>query len=238
MQFRFRQSLASNAKCPQAVKYAIEEHVDKKTCEKEGRIHIPTGQTSTAAQFGIDMHSVVEAYLLAVKAKDAGAMDKIAAQLPQQLLDYLCENEIHFSHIEHDLEWDEPGFSASGRIDAIGLDGYIYDWKFPQSPWNQSKFEQYGFVQGYWYMFLVQTCMPDVNLNGFRYIVIPPDPRDFSVWTLEVDADAISQAASRARSLYAQWEHNYKYDGWRANPSMWNCRFCFYKGVCPSKVGK
>lgn len=129
---------------------------------------------------------------------------------------------------ETKLEFEKAGMPVTGVFDLFLNDGTVYDWKFPNSPWNPYKLADYTNKQAWYYFWLLEEFQP----QQMTFSVI-----DFETFTLEefvvpVDWEVVKQKLTEWQNLADSIRSAEFMEHWPASPGPQKCGWCNYKKIC------
>lgn len=216
----YTHSLASNMDCWKKVEF----YLDK-----------TEGEVADYLDYGIKLHKYCEDYLNGNGEPDEfpyphyeDAWKKIKPYLDSIL------PKIEAVELSLNRDDDAGDFRARGRLDALGSDGTLYDWKFVGQQWGGSRLAYYVKKQALLYLWMAEEyCMEEHGILPTRleYSVVPKKG-DIKLWVVEYDKALIERELIQWKNEMRMLDSYQAFDNFPANPALWRCRMCKYKNKC------
>lgn len=219
MSYNFSHTLLSNLDCIKKANY----YLDK-----------TPGINSFAANAGIDLHTVCEEYLKTLREPEGLKPEQYVKFL--KIKPYLDEIVNFLLSVESKVnrEHDRLG-PCVAKVDAVvdnneGL--WVVDWKFPDKPWDNRKFEWYKLHQALLYIWVFEFEYHKAP-DGLIFKVVPTlgGVQTFTVpWNDAEIERAFNFYVSKKLTL-----DTYRSMGKAPVTPSYLCNWCSWKEICPER---
>lgn len=133
---------------------------------------------------------------------------------------------------ETKLEFHKEGMPVVGVFDMFLNDGTIFDWKFPNKPWNDYKFADYTDKQAWYYFWLLEEYKP----TRMVFYVIDFETFEGREYEVPVCWKTVKQKLTVWLNFADSIRSAEAMDHWPASPGMQKCNWCSYKNICESSA--